>query len=85
VQVRTILLAGALALAPIGAWAADFVVWWEQGINPPGGEAVTEIVAAFEQGLGKKVEVTFYDDLELPTRLFRTFGAAHARGITTRH
>jgi multiple sugar transport system substrate-binding protein len=69
VQVRAVLLAAALMLAPLGAGAADLVVWWEEGITPQEDEAVVEIVAAFKQKTGKKVEATFYDDVELPTKL----------------
>jgi multiple sugar transport system substrate-binding protein len=46
---------------PLGARAADLVVWWEQGYNPEEDTAVREIVAAFEQKSGKEVE------LELPS------------------
>ncbi|MCC2662245.1 MAG: hypothetical protein K0R44_1381 [Thermomicrobiales bacterium] len=72
-RVQAALLATALALAPLAAGAADLVVWWQQGITPQEDEAVAEIVAAFEQGLGKKVEVTFYDGLELPTKIVTAF------------
>ena len=33
-RVRAVLLAAALVLAPLGARAADLVVWWEEGFNP---------------------------------------------------
>ena len=33
-RVQAILLAAALALAPLGARAADLVVWWEKGFCP---------------------------------------------------
>ena len=33
-RVRAILLAAALVLAPLGARAADLVVWWEEGLLP---------------------------------------------------
>jgi multiple sugar transport system substrate-binding protein len=54
-----VLLAVALVLAPLGARAADLVVWWEQGFNPEEDAAVREIVAAFEQKTGKQVELEF--------------------------
>jgi ABC-type glycerol-3-phosphate transport system substrate-binding protein len=47
-RVCTILLAAALMLVPLGARAADLVVWWQQGITPQEDEAVVEIVAAFK-------------------------------------
>ena len=51
------LLAAALVLAPLGAQAADLVVWWEKGFYSQADEAVAEIVAAFEQKTGKQVEL----------------------------
>jgi multiple sugar transport system substrate-binding protein len=54
---RTAVLAAMLAMAPLGAEAADLVVWWEQGFYPQADEAVAEIVAAFEQKTGKEVEL----------------------------
>ena len=54
---RTAVLALAIAVAPLGAQAADLVVWWEQGFYPQEDEAVAEIVAAFEQETGKEVEL----------------------------
>src|SRR4029453_4238104 len=50
----------ALVLAPLGAKAADLVVWWEKGFYPQEDEAVAEIVAAFEQETGKRVELVQY-------------------------
>jgi ABC-type glycerol-3-phosphate transport system substrate-binding protein len=54
---RACLLAAALLMAPVGARSADLVVWWEQGFYPQVDEAVAEIIAAFEQGSGKEVEL----------------------------
>ena len=56
-RARAVVLAVALVLAPLGARAADLVVWWEQGVQPQEDEAVREIVAAFEQKTGKQVEL----------------------------
>ena len=36
-RVRAVLLAAALVLAPLGARAADLVVWWEEGLLSRGG------------------------------------------------
>src|SRR4051794_17110412 len=58
-RVRAILLAAALALAPLGARAADLVVWWEHGFNPEEDQAVRETVAAFERKTGKTIELVF--------------------------
>jgi multiple sugar transport system substrate-binding protein len=54
---RAVVLAVALVLAPLGVRAADLVVWWEKGFYPQADEAVAEIVAAFEQGTGKQVDL----------------------------
>jgi multiple sugar transport system substrate-binding protein len=54
---QAIVLATALAMAPLGAQAADLVVWWEKGFYAQEDEAVAEIVAAFEQETGKQVEL----------------------------
>jgi multiple sugar transport system substrate-binding protein len=51
------LIAAALILAPLGAKAADLVVWWEKGFYPQADEAVREIVAAFNQKTGERVEL----------------------------
>ena len=56
-RARAVVLAVALVLAPLGARAADLVVWWEKGFYPEEDEAVREIIAAFEQKTGKQVEL----------------------------
>ena len=50
-------------LAPLGAQAADLVVWWQKGYYAQEDEAVREIIAAFEQETGKQVE------LDLPSTM----------------
>src|SRR4051794_34048403 len=55
-RVRAVLLAAALMLAPLTARAADLVVWWEEGYYPGEDQAVRELVAAFEQKTGTRVE-----------------------------
>jgi multiple sugar transport system substrate-binding protein len=59
-------LAAALAMAPLGARAADFVVWWDEGYYADEGEAVSEIVAAFEQKTGKQVALATFPQDDLP-------------------
>ena len=66
---RFVLLAPALVLAPLGANAADLVVWWEKGLYAQEDEAVAETIAAFEQGTGKQVELTYFPLPELPDRV----------------
>ena len=56
-RARAVVLAVAIAIAPLGARAADLVVWWEQGFYPQEDAAVAEIIAAFEQKTGKQVEL----------------------------
>jgi multiple sugar transport system substrate-binding protein len=68
------LLASALAVvlllvAPLGAQAADLVVWWEEGFYPQEDEAVREIIAAFEQDTGKQVQLVQYPQAELPDKI----------------
>jgi multiple sugar transport system substrate-binding protein len=64
-EVLAAALATALVLVPLGARAADLVVWWEEGYNPEEDAAVREIVAAFEQDTGKRVELAFYPQAAL--------------------
>jgi multiple sugar transport system substrate-binding protein len=44
-------------MAPLGAKGADLVIWWEKGFYAQEDEAIAEIIAAFEQRSGKKVEL----------------------------
>ena len=68
-RLKRVLLAAALSLAPLGAQAADLVVWWQRGFYAQEDEAVAEIVAAFEQETDQKVVVSFYTDMELPAKI----------------
>jgi hypothetical protein len=43
------IVAALFTIAPLGAQAADLVVWWEKGFYPQEDEAVREIITAFEQ------------------------------------
>ncbi len=56
-------------MAPLGSEAADLVVWWEEGFYTQEDEAVEEIIAAFEQGSGKQVELVFLPQAELPDKI----------------
>lgn len=56
-RARTVVLAGALVLTPLGAKATDLVVWWQKGFYSQEDAAVQEIVAPFEQGSRKQVEL----------------------------
>src|SRR3954464_9265798 len=68
-RARAILLAAALALAPLGVRAADLVVWWEEGFAPAEDDAVREMMAAFEKKTGKTVELSFFPPEVLPKKL----------------
>ena len=52
-----VLLAGALVVAPLGAKAADLVVWWEEAWYPEEEKAIADLVAAFENQTGAKVKL----------------------------
>ncbi len=52
-----VLLASLWIAAPLGARAADLVVWWEKGFYPQEAAAVREIITAFEQKTGTQVEL----------------------------
>ena len=73
---RDFILATLLILVPFGARAADLVVWWDEGYYAQEDEAVREIIAAFEQGTRKQVELVFYPQDEHPDKV----GAALAAG-----
>jgi ABC-type glycerol-3-phosphate transport system substrate-binding protein len=68
-RIGTFVLAVALSMAPLGAQAADLVVWWEEGAAPEEDAAVREIIAAFEQDTGKQVELVFHSHDDLPTKV----------------
>ena len=66
---HAVLVTLALILAPLGAKAADLVVWWDEGRYAEEDEAVREIIAAFEQDTGKQVELVFHPEEELPDKV----------------
>jgi multiple sugar transport system substrate-binding protein len=66
---QVIVLAAALIMAPLGARGADLVVWWSEGYYAQEGEAVREIITAFEQKTGKQVELILHPEQELPDKL----------------
>jgi multiple sugar transport system substrate-binding protein len=61
---RVVVLAAALFLTPLAARAADLVVWWEKGYYDQENEAVSEIVAAFQQKTVKQVELVVLEEEE---------------------
>jgi multiple sugar transport system substrate-binding protein len=74
---RILILALVLVTAPVGARAADLVVWWEKGYYDQEDEAVREIVAAFEQETGKQVDLVFQQQNELPQKISAALDAGH--------
>jgi multiple sugar transport system substrate-binding protein len=66
---HAVLVTLALILAPLGARAADLVVWWQEGYHPQEDAAVREVAAAFEQETGKQVELVFYPMEALPDQI----------------
>jgi multiple sugar transport system substrate-binding protein len=66
---RAVILAAAIVLAPLGARAADLVVWWEEGYYAQEDEAVREIIAAFEQETAKQVDLALYPQAEMAEQI----------------
>jgi multiple sugar transport system substrate-binding protein len=54
---HAVILVLTVILTPLGAKAADLVVWWEKGYYDQENEAVREIIEVFEQDTGKQVEL----------------------------
>ena len=55
-----------LAIAPLEAKAADFVVWWDEAYYAEEDAALRETIAAFEKDTGKQVELVVHPMEELP-------------------
>jgi multiple sugar transport system substrate-binding protein len=58
-----------LAMAPLGANAADLVVWWEKGFYAQEDRAIKEVIAAFERDSGKQVDLVLVEQRELPDKI----------------
>jgi multiple sugar transport system substrate-binding protein len=71
----TFLVAIALILEPVHAQGADLVVWWDKGYYDQEDNAVKEIIAAFEQDTGKRVDLTFYEELDHPAKIMAALEA----------
>jgi multiple sugar transport system substrate-binding protein len=70
---RILVVGTVLVLPPLAVNAADLVVWWQKGFYPQEDQAVREIITAFEQKTGKKVELSLYEEEKLPDALMATF------------
>jgi multiple sugar transport system substrate-binding protein len=68
-RIRTAVLAAMLAMAPLGARAADLAVWWDKAFYAQEEAALHETIAAFEQETGKQVEVTLLPREEQPPKI----------------
>ena len=66
---KVIGIAAMLAMAPVGARAADLVVWWDEGYYTEEDAAVRETIAAFEHETGKQVELALHPMEELPDKI----------------
>ncbi len=66
---QAIALAAALVMTPPGAKAADLVVWWQKGTYAQEDEALRDIIAAFEQDSGKKVELFLLEESEFQDKV----------------
>ncbi len=67
-RVGAVILTVLVMLAPLGARAADLVIWWEEGFYPGEDQAVEETVIAFEHKTGKDVELVFHPAVDLETK-----------------
>ena len=83
-RAQAVLVALALVLAPLGAQAADLVVWWEKGYYAEEDEAVREIIAAFEQETGEHVELTLLIKDELPGKIAAALEAGQSARLRLR-
>jgi multiple sugar transport system substrate-binding protein len=77
-RIQAVALAVALATASPGAWGADLVIWWDKASYAQEEQALTETIAAFEQKTGKRVELIFYPDNELPGKLVAALASGQA-------
>jgi multiple sugar transport system substrate-binding protein len=68
-RARAVVLAVAIALAPLGAQAADLVVWWDKAYYPQEDVALAALVRDFEQKSGVKVELVRYQDIEVSEKI----------------
>jgi multiple sugar transport system substrate-binding protein len=74
---QAIVLAAALGMTPLGAHAADLVVWWDKGIYPEQDAALSELISAFEQDSGKDVELVQYPFWEVEDKVRAAIEAGH--------
>jgi multiple sugar transport system substrate-binding protein len=68
-ELRAVILAATLIMAPLDAQAADLVLSWHKAHHVEEDEALREVVAAFEQKTGKQVETAFVPLEEQPSKI----------------
>jgi multiple sugar transport system substrate-binding protein len=68
-RVRAVILAVVLMLVPLGARAADLVVWWDKGFYPEEDRALADLVRAFEAKSGLKIELIRHNEWETPEKI----------------
>jgi multiple sugar transport system substrate-binding protein len=59
-------LALMIILSPLGAQAADLMVWWDEGYYAQEGAAVADVIDAFAQKTGRQVELITFPQENLP-------------------
>ena len=70
-RLKALVLAVTIATAPLGAQAADLVVWWDKGYYTQDDEAVREIIAAFEQRPASRSNAGQFGHFDVPSRRSR--------------
>jgi multiple sugar transport system substrate-binding protein len=57
------------------AFAADLTVWWTRGYYPEEDEGIRRIVADFERDTGQNVELSYWTQEDLPTKVMAALAA----------
>ena len=71
---RSAVLAALVYMAPVGAQAADLVVWWEKGYYAEEDAALAEVIAAFEQETGQ-LELALQETAEIADKILAALDA----------
>ena len=74
-RARPVVLAAALVLAPLGARAADLVVWWDKGSTPRRTRRSGRSSPPSSRKTGKQVELVLPSPTELPDKLLAALEA----------
>ena len=68
-QLSRVLGLVALLAAPAPTLAADLKIDWEQGFYPEEDQAITAVVAAYQQRTGKTVELNLYPEDDFAAKI----------------